>query len=82
MLRIRALGAPLANMLSNVLKRRKDRKARLTLMSDEDTIRVELRNIVQQPIQHLDQLANRFYSENLSDTEESSGLGLALFKIL
>ena len=63
----------LQNMLSNVLKHGKD-QARLTLMSDADTIRVELRNIVQQPIQHLDQLASRFYSENLSDTEESSGL--------
>ena len=52
----------LQNMLSNVLKHGKD-QARLTLMSDEDTIRVELRNIVQQPIQHLDQLASRFYSE-------------------
>ena len=32
--------------------------------------------MVQQPIQHLDQLTTRFYSENLSDTEDSSGLGL------
>ena len=69
----------LQNMLSNVLKHGKD-QARLTLMSDEDTIRVELRNIVQQPIQHLDQLASRFYSENLSDTEESSGLGLYIIQ--
>ena len=58
----------LQNMLSNVLKHGKE-QARLTLTSDADTIRVELRNIVQQPIQHLDQLASRFYSENLSDTE-------------
>ena len=64
----------LQNMLSNVLKHGKD-QARLTLTSDADMIRVELRNIVQQPIQHLDQLASRFYSENLSDTEESSWLG-------
>ena len=69
----------LQNMLSNVLKHGKD-QARLTLMSDEDTIWVELRNIVQQPIQHLDQLASRFYSENLSDTEESSGLGLYIIQ--
>ena len=32
--------------------------------------------IVQQPILHLDKLTNRFYSENLSSSEESSGLGL------
>ena len=69
----------LQNMLSNVLKHGKE-QARLTLMSDADTIRVELRNIVQQPIQHLDQLASRFYSENLSDTEESSGLGLYIIQ--
>ena len=66
-------------MLSNVLKHGKE-QARLTLTSDADTIRVELRNIVQQPIQHLDQLASRFYSENLSDTEESSGLGLYIIQ--
>ena len=66
-------------MLSNVLKHGKD-QARLTLTSDADMIRVELRNIVQQPIQHLDQLASRFYSENLSDTEESSGLGLYIIQ--
>ena len=69
----------LQNMLSNVLKHGKD-QARLTLTSDADMIRVELRNIVQQPIQHLDQLASRFYSENLSDTEESSGLGLYIIQ--
>ncbi len=69
----------LQNMLSNVLKHGKE-QARLTLMSDTDMIRVELRNIVQQPIQHLDQLASRFYSENLSDTEESSGLGLYIIQ--
>lgn len=69
----------LQNMLSNVLKHGKE-QARLTLTSDEETIRVELRNIVQQPIQHLDQLASRFYSENLSDTEESSGLGLYIIQ--
>ena len=56
----------LQNMLSNVLKHGKE-QARLTLMSDADTIRVELRNI-------------RFYSENLSDTEESSGLGLYIIQ--
>ena len=66
-------------MLSNVLKHGKE-QARLTLMSDADTIRVELRNIVQHPIQHLDQVASRFYSENLSDTEVSSGLGLYIIQ--
>ena len=66
-------------MLSNVLKHGKG-AGPFDLISDADTIRVELRNIVQQPIQHLDQLASRFYSENLSDTEESSGLGLYIIQ--
>ena len=41
----------LQNMLSNVLKHGKE-QARLTLTSDADTIRVELRNIVQQPVSY------------------------------
>ena len=73
------MGAPLAKYAQQCPQAWKE-QARLTLMSDEDTIRVELRNIVQQPIQHLDQLASRFYSENLSDTEESSGLGLYIIQ--
>ena len=58
----------LQNMLSNVLKHGREAAS------------ISLRNIVQQPIQHLDQLASRFYSENLSDTEESSGLGLYIIQ--
>ncbi len=42
---------------------------------------VELRNTVQQPIQHLDQLASRLL-ENLSDTEYLLAWVSTLFKIL
>ena len=65
----------LQNMLSNVLKHGKDQawpwpRTRTWFGSSCQ--------YWQQPIQHLDQLASRFYSENLSDTEESSGLGLII----
>ena len=63
------------NIISNVLKHGKT-QARLTLEKVEDGIYLSVSNMVQQPIQHLDQLTTRFYSENLSDTEDSSGLGL------
>lgn len=65
----------LQNILSNVLKHGKD-EALLSLKKKDQQVQLEVKNKVQQCIQHLDKLANRFYSENLSDTEESSGLGL------
>ena len=63
------------NIVSNVLKHGKT-QAQLTLQKKDDGIYLSVSNMVQQPIQHLDQLTTRFYSENLSDTEDSSGLGL------
>ena len=63
------------NIISNVLKHGKN-QAQLTLEKVDDGIYLSVSNMVQQPIQHLDQLTTRFYSENLSDTEDSSGLGL------
>ena len=63
------------NIVSNVLKHGKT-QAQLTLQKKDDGIILSVSNMVQQPIQHLDQLTTRFYSENLSDTEDSSGLGL------
>lgn len=62
------------NIISNVLKHGKT-QAQLTLEKVDDGIYLSVSNMVQQPIQHLDQLTTRFYSENLSDTEDSSGLG-------
>ena len=63
------------NMLSNVLKHGKE-TAQLSLIRKDAAIHLSVKNIVCQPIQHLEKLTNRFYSENLSNTEESSGLGL------
>lgn len=63
------------NMLSNVLKHGKE-NAQLSLIRKDAAILLSVKNIVRQPIQHLEKLTNRFYSENLSNTEEYSGLGL------
>ena len=63
------------NMISNVLKHGQ-KAASISLKQDgEHCIFIVNKNIVQ-PILHLDKLTNRFYSENLSSSEESSGLGL------
>ena len=65
----------LQNLLGNVLKHGKE-KARLSLKKEEKGLVLEIDNLVKKPIKNIDNLSNRFYSENLSDTEESSGLGL------
>ena len=65
----------LQNLLGNVLKHGKER-ARLSLKKEEKGLVLEIDNLVKKPIKNIDNLSNRFYSENLSDTEESSGLGL------
>ena len=63
------------NLLGNVLKHGKE-QARLSLKKGEKGLVLEIYNLVKKPIKNIDNLSNRFYSENLSDTEESSGLGL------
>ena len=63
------------NLLGNVLKHGKG-KARLSLKKEENRLVLEIDNLVKKPIKNIDNLSNRFYSENMSDTEESSGLGL------
>ena len=65
----------LQNLLGNVLKHGKE-QARLSLKRGEKGLVLEIDNLVKKPIKNIDNLSNRFYSENLSDTEESSGLGL------
>ena len=65
----------LQNLLGNVLKHGKE-KARLSLKKEKNRLVLEIDNLVKKPIKNIDNLSNRFYSENLSDTEESSGLGL------
>lgn len=63
------------NLLGNVLKHGKE-KARLSLKKEENRLVLQIDNLVKKPIKNIDNLSNRFYSENMSDTEESSGLGL------
>ena len=66
----------LQNLLGNVLKHGKE-EARLSLRKEkEQQFVLEISNLVKEPIKRIENLSNRFYSENLSDTEESSGLGL------
>ena len=65
----------LQNLLGNVLKHGKE-EARLSLRKEKEQPVLEIANLVKQPIKKIENLSNRFYSENLSDTEESSGLGL------
>ena len=65
----------LQNLLGNVLKHGKE-KACFSLKKGEKGLVLEIDNLVKKPIKNIDNLSNRFYSENLSDTEESSGLGL------
>lgn len=63
------------NLLGNVLKHGKG-EARLSLKKGKNRLVLEIDNLVKKPIKNIDNLSNRFYSENMSDTEESSGLGL------
>ena len=63
------------NMLSNVLKHGRE-AASISLKNEGQKVIFQVKNKVQKPILHLDKLTHRFYSENLSSSEESSGLGL------
>ena len=63
------------NMLSNVLKHGRE-AASISLKNEGQKVIFQVKNKLQKPILHLDKLTNRFYSENLSSSEESSGLGL------
>ena len=63
------------NMLSNVLKHGQE-AASISLKNEGQKVIFQVKNKVRKPILHLDKLTNRFYSENLSSSEESSGLGL------
>ncbi len=63
------------NLLGNVLKHGKE-EARLSLKKEKNRLVLEIDNLVKKPIKNIDNLSNRFYSENMSDTEEYSGLGL------
>ena len=65
-----------SNRLEALMEYHGKENAQLSLIRKDAAILLSVKNIVRQPIQHLEKLTNRFYSENLSNTEESSGLGL------
>ena len=48
----------------------------------QERVQVEVTNCEQHSIKNLDKLTTRFYSENMSKTEESSGLGLYIAREL
>lgn len=63
------------NILGNILKHGKE-KMKIQLQVVDQQIKLTFINQTQQPIRSIEKLTNRFYSENLSSTEGSSGLGL------
>ena len=65
----------LQNLLGNLLKHGKG-QGRISLSLLADQLQIGLDNQMAQPIQQVRYLTKRFYSENLSEVESSSGLGL------
>ena len=65
----------LQNLLGNLLKHGKG-QGRISLSLQADQLQIRLDNQMAQPIQQVRYLTKRFYSENLSEVESSSGLGL------
>lgn len=69
------------NLFGNVLKHGKD-YLQVRVSGTQERIRVEVINRERQSIKNLEKLTTRFYSENMSKTEDSSGLGLYIAKEL
>ena len=65
----------LQNLLGNLLKHGKG-QGRISLCVQAAQLQIRLDNQMAQPIQQVRYLTKRFYSENLSEVESSSGLGL------
>jgi hypothetical protein len=65
----------LQNLLGNLLKHGQG-QGRISLSVQADQLQIRLDNQMAQPIQQVRYLTKRFYSENLSEVESSSGLGL------
>jgi signal transduction histidine kinase len=63
------------NILGNALKHGK-RNLAITLIEDDQEVVLRVENESQKAVQKIHLLTSRFYSENMSTTEESSGLGL------
>lgn len=69
------------NLFGNVLKHGRD-YLQVSISEIQERIQVKLTNREQHPIKNLDKLTTRFYSENMSKTEDSSGLGLYIAREL
>ncbi|GGP11404.1 sensor histidine kinase [Oceanobacillus neutriphilus] len=69
------------NIFGNVLKHGRD-YLQVRISETQGRIQVEVINRERQPIKNLERLTTRFYSENMSKTEDSSGLGLYIAKEL
>lgn len=69
------------NILGNVLKHGKNNLS-VKLTSNKNRASIIIKNETQQQIVAIEKLTNRFYSENLSSFEVSSGLGLYIVKEL
>ncbi|MBP2623068.1 sensor histidine kinase [Streptococcus oricebi] len=69
------------NLMSNILKHAKE-EAHISLKLEDSFILLCFSNQLKQPIQRLERLTSRFYSENMSRSEESSGLGLYIIQQL
>lgn len=69
------------NLFGNVIKHGKSALI-VRLAADSQQAIITIQNQSRQPIEKLDKLTTRFYSENMSETEKSSGLGLYITKEL
>ncbi|WP_130860088.1 sensor histidine kinase [Gracilibacillus phocaeensis] len=69
------------NLFGNVLKHGKD-YLRIHINKTKEHVLIEVTNGEQHPIKNIEHLTTRFYSENMSNTENSSGLGLYIAKEL
>lgn len=67
------------NILGNVLKHGKETLS-VKLIKKNNKINLIVKNKSQNSIKQIDRLIDRFYSENLSQLETSSGLGLYIVK--
>ncbi|MDR2977712.1 MAG: HAMP domain-containing histidine kinase [Streptococcaceae bacterium] len=75
------LSRVMQNMLGNVLKHGKE-AIDVQLSAGNGQIVLTVKNHSQQTIQNLEKLTRRFYSENMSEVEASSGLGLYIIQEL
>lgn len=71
----------LQNLFSNILKHGQ-KELGICLQREEKFMRLTLYNKTRQPIVNLTHLTTRFYSENLAESEDSSGLGLYIVQEL